>query len=416
MSINILNTDNSDLNIINQAHYSINNDKKDYKNKVCKKPWGYEYLCFESDKIGIWQLRIYNNNKTSLHTHFKKDTILLVLSGKVKLNMINDYKIFETLDLIYIPKKKFHGIEPISNYIDILEIEIFDKDTNFSNKNDLFRLIDGYIRDKNYENSIEIIENDLLKFNHFYFDNIKQNNLSNKFDDTNLLINNNFIKNDNEYSENNYYILLKNEIFFNNKIYKEGSIFNNKEFFIKDFQKIVNKNKNIFLTLENNYLEKNKIIYNNLELEYITHKYKKLNKKLILTSGCFDILHIGHIELLKHAKKLGDKLIVCLSKDEQIKILKGNDRPINSNNDRLNLFITIKYVDYVYLYSENNTNNNEEKLDEIMNIVDPHYWVKGNDYNKEDILKKHPKLKNIELINLIKDKSTTNIINIIKNS
>ena len=51
-----------------------------------------------------------------------------------------------------------------------------------------------------------------------------------------------------------------------------------------------------------------------------------------------------------------------------------------------------------------------------MNIVNPHYWVKGNDYNIKDIQKKHPNLKNIELIDLIKDKSTTNIINIIKNS
>ena len=413
MSISILNIDNSDLNIINQANCSINHDKKDYKNKVCKKPWGYEYLCFESDKIAIWQLKIYNNNKTSLHTHFKKDTILLVLSGKVKLNMINDYKIFETLDLIFIPKKKFHGIEPISNYIDILEIEIFDKETNFSNKNDLFRLIDGYIRDKNYEKSIEIIYQDLEKYNYFYFDNIKDNNLDIKFDDTNLLIANNF-KNRN--NTNNYFILIFKEIFFRNKIFKEGTIFSNEEFFNIEFQKLINKNQNIFLTLENNYLEKNKIIYNNTELDFISKKYKKLNKKLILTAGCFDILHIGHIKLLKYAKNLGDILIVCLSKDEQIKVLKGTNRPINTNNDRLNLFITIKYVDYVYLYNENNSNENEEKLDEIMNIVDPYYWVKGNDYDIKEIQKKHPNLKNIKLIDLIENKSTTNIINKIKNS
>lgn len=411
MSYNILTLNDSDLNIINQSNNSIKYDKIDYKNQVCVKPWGYEYLCYESNKIGIWQLRIIHNNKTSLHTHFKKDTILLVLEGKLKLNMINGYEIYETMDLIYIPKKKFHGIEPISDFIDILEIEIFDNETNFSNKNDLYRLIDGYVRDKDYSKSVNIIKDDLEKYNYFYFDNTKPNNLIKKFNDTTLYIGNNFLENINK---NMYYILLKNEIFFNNKIYKEGSIFNKDEFFNKDFQKIINNN--IFLSLENNYLEKNKIIHNNTELDYICSKYKNLNKKLILTSGCFDILHIGHIKLLKKAKQLGDILIVCLSKDEQIKILKGDSRPINCNDDRLNLFITINYVDYVYLYDENNTNNNEEKLDEIMNIVNPHYWVKGSDYNIEDIRKKHPKLQNIKLINLIEDKSTTNIINKIKNN
>ena len=68
------------------------------------------------------------------------------------------------------------------------------------------------------------------------------------------------------------------------------------------------------------------------------------------------------------------------------------------------------------MYDENNLNENEEQLDEIMNIVDPHYWVKGNDYTIQEIKKKHPKLNNIKLIDLIENKSTTNIINKIKNS
>ncbi len=249
MKLNILTLDNSDLNIINQSNHNILNDKIDYKNKVCEKPWGYEFLCFESKKIGIWQLRIYNNNKTSLHTHFKKDTILIVLDGKIKLNTINDYEIYETLDTIFIPKLKFHGIEPISNYIDILEIEIFDNESTFSNKNDLFRLVDGYIRDKNYEKSIKIINKDLNRFNYFYFDVIKNKELNIKFSDTNLIFNNNFPKNFLTKNQNNYYILLKNEILFNNKIYKEGSIFTNKEFFDIKFQNIINNNNNIFLTL-----------------------------------------------------------------------------------------------------------------------------------------------------------------------
>ena len=119
---------------------------------------------------------------------------------------------------------------------------------------------------------------------------------------------------------------------------------------------------------------------------------------------------------MKEAKKLGDKLIVCLSKDEQIKFLKGDDRPINNNKDRLNLFITISYVDYVFLYEENLDNKLEEKLDELMNIVNPYYWVKGNDYDETEIRKKHPNLNNIKLIDLVHDKSTTKIIRKIRNT
>ena len=106
--------------------------------------------------------------------------------------------------------------------------------------------------------------------------------------------------------------------------------------------------------------------------------------------------------------------MVCLSSDKQIKNLKGSDRPINNYNDRINLFKTIKYVDYIILYDECNITT-EQTLDEIMQIVDPYFWVKGSDYKIEEILKKHPCLKNIKLIDNIENKSTTNIIKKISN-
>jgi isoleucyl-tRNA synthetase len=88
--------------------------------------------------------------------------------------------------------------------------------------------------------------------------------------------------------------------------------------------------------------------------------------------------------------------------------------PINNYNDRINLFKTIKYVDYIILYDECNITT-EQTLDEIMQIVDPYFWVKGSDYKIEEILKKHPCLKNIKLIDNIENKSTTNIIKKISN-
>ena len=140
---------------------------------------------------------------------------------------------------------------------------------------------------------------------------------------------------------------------------------------------------------------------------------KQKNERVILSSGCFDIVHIGHLKTLLEAKKLGDKLIICLSNDEQIKKLKGEDRPINNYQDRIDLFKTISYVDYIVLYNEENIEK-EESLGKIMKIVDPEYWVKGDDYVKEDVLKKHPYLRNIHLCKNVENKSTTNIIKQIK--
>ena len=142
---------------------------------------------------------------------------------------------------------------------------------------------------------------------------------------------------------------------------------------------------------------------------------KNNNKKIILSSGCYDIIHVGHLNTLREAKKLGDILMICISSDEQIKKLKGSNRPINNYKDRIDLFKTISYVDYIIIYNEVDIEN-ELTLGNIMKTVNPFYWVKGDDYNELEIIKKHPYLKNIKLIKNIEDKSTTNIINKIKNT
>ena len=82
-------------------------------------------------------------------------------------------------------------------------------------------------------------------------------------------------------------------------------------------------------------------------------------------------------------------------------------------NDRLNMLLNYDFIDYIILYDEID-DLLESELDNIMNIIDPKTWFKGSDYKKEDIIKKHPSLKNINLIDLIDGKSTTIIINKIK--
>ena len=96
--------------------------------------------------------------------------------------------------------------------------------------------------------------------------------------------------------------------------------------------------------------------------------------------------------------------------DEQIKRLKGEKRPINSLKDRLKMLIHFDFIDSIIIYDEIN-DDLESELDNIINIINPCVWFKGTDYKQEDILRKHPSIKNIKLIDLIEGKSTTNIIN-----
>jgi len=372
------------------------NNRIDYKNKICIKPWGYEYLAYESENIGIWILNITKNNKTSLHSHFNKDTTLILLSGCIKLNLIDDnYKLLSILDIINIPKNKFHGIESITDNSVILELEIYNKNVNFSDKNDLFRINDIYNRETTgYENSI-IISEDLKKYNYKYFEKDYNDNIFKIYSNINNII----------YTNDSIYILLKGKINYNCIYINEGSIID-----IRIINHIKNQiNSEEIEILEINvpyYKEDKKIIYNLNHLELLIKDIKE--KRNILTSGCFDIIHIGHLEFLKQSKYLGDNLLVCLSNDEQIKKLKGENRPINNYIDRIKLFKTISYVDYIILYDEENIEK-ELTLNKIMEIIKPLYWVKGSDYKAEEIIKKHPTV-NIKLLENIKNISTTQII------
>lgn len=389
----------------NSIQFNGENKRVDYKNKVCKKPWGYEFLVYESNKIGIWFLNIKKGHSTSLHCHFKKDTLIVVLSGCAKISLIDDEVIcLNVLSSIYIPKNKIHALSTFSDEVFLMEIEIFDTDVTFSDKNDLLRINDQYQRDnKGYEQSIQTICNNLDQYGYFYItENFKKCvqgvdvQLTSMSNDTSNL-----------HVANSINILLDGKIYDKGKHLCEGSIVNG-----IDVTRASNDCK--ILSIRKNYAdEEQKIIYS---LEHLEHIKKTLKgKKIVLTSGCFDILHVGHLHNLKTAKLYGDVLIVCLSNDQQIKKLKGENRPINDSHDRLNLFKTISYVDYVMLYDETNIEK-EETLGSIMKKIDPDYWIKGTDYKKEDILKKHPYLRNIVLIDNISGKSTTNIVHRIQST
>lgn len=401
-----------ELKII-KNHIYIKQEKHpfiNYNNSVCKKPWGHEFLIYQNKKIGLWFLKINEGHKTSLHCHFNKDTIIVVIKGSIKIELIdNQIKNLNAMDILFLPHYSFHSLGTFSPESYILEIEIYNNSINFTDKNDLLRVNDLYKRQNNiYETSIDVeIEDIKEKYGYFSLNN----NFNENIQDVIFKVFEINSENKEEFINNNstYNILLDGTIFQKMKYLNEGS-------FIDSFEDInLLEDKSLILSLTKyEYTEDSKIIYNLEQLKLITKELKKNNKKIILSSGCFDIIHVGHIHNLLLAKNMGDNLMVCLSSDEQIKKLKGNDRPINNYNDRINLFKTIKYVDYIILYNECNIAT-EQTLDEIMQIVDPHLWVKGSDYKIEEIFKKHPCLKNIKLIDNIENKSTTNIIKKISN-
>jgi D-beta-D-heptose 7-phosphate kinase/D-beta-D-heptose 1-phosphate adenosyltransferase len=373
-----------------------NSKQINYKNKVNDKPWGKEYLAYQSKYIGIWILHVNKDQETSLHCHFKKDTILIPILGSFKINLFNTFTILNLLESVYVPRETFHGIH---SYVDdgiLMEIEIYTDWIEYTDKNDLLRIKDMYNRDRNnYEKSVverEPTENEIMDFNY-----------NNKY-----VINNTILQtlkvNTIEEIKHDYdiIILLDGSIFSDGKKITSGSYI--------DLNKpcsILSEYVDVLCISNINIQSLQKIIYSKNHLK----DYLFLNtfNNIGLTSGCFDILHEGHIKTLKLCKKNCDKLFVCLSSDTQIKQLKGNLRPINNLNDRINMLIHYDFIDIIILYEEIN-NDLEIELDNIMNIVNPDTWFKGADYKEEEIFKKHPSLKNIKLFNLIDGKSTTNII------
>jgi len=387
----------TDICLSSEIRTRQNSSKKNYFNKINNKPWGKEYLVYQNKNLAIWVLHINKNCATSTHCHFKKDTILFPISGCFKINLIDSFKILYALDKLYVPRNTFHGLHAYSDDAIIMEIEIYTDVISYTDKNDLLRLRDNYKRDKtNYEKSVveeDVLENEIMNLH--------------KMNET-FVMNKTFVYCTDDIEkirDNDTVILLKGKLFTENSIKTSGSLINTKKPFSQLSQNVE------FLCLKNDYLSINKkIIYSKSQLK----DFLKLNKsKIGLTSGCFDIVHGGHINTLKISKKNVERVMVCLSSDEQIKRLKGGDRPINTLKDRLNMLLHFDFVDNVILYEETDDDKQAE-LDVIINIIKPYFWFKGPDYNVAEIKKLHPILDNIMVIKSPFSSSTTKIIKRIK--
>ena len=107
--------------------------------------------------------------------------------------------------------------------------------------------------------------------------------------------------------------------------------------------------------------------------------YLSQGKKVVFTNGCFDILHAGHVDLLRYAKKKGDILVVGLNSDNSIKRLKGENRPINNFELRSNVLSAIADVDYIIEFDDDTPIN-------IIRSISPHALIKGGDYTIDTIV------------------------------
>ena len=105
--------------------------------------------------------------------------------------------------------------------------------------------------------------------------------------------------------------------------------------------------------------------------------------KNVVVNGTFDILHRGHVELLRYAKSLGDHLLVCIDTDSRVSELKGPSRPINCQNDRKFMLQSLQCVDFVWFFSS------DEELEEILTNYQPDIMVKGSDYRGKPIVGAH---------------------------
>jgi D-beta-D-heptose 7-phosphate kinase/D-beta-D-heptose 1-phosphate adenosyltransferase len=142
------------------------------------------------------------------------------------------------------------------------------------------------------------------------------------------------------------------------------------------------------------------------ELIQIREKAREQNKKVVFTNGCFDLLHRGHIEYLKKAKRLGDILIVGLNSDSSVKKIKGEGRPIQGQADRAVILASLYLVDYVCIFNE------LTPLKLISKLI-PDILVKGGDWKVKDIVGKDIVESHggkVLSIKMVKGKSTRNII------
>ena len=137
---------------------------------------------------------------------------------------------------------------------------------------------------------------------------------------------------------------------------------------------------------------------------------KNKNKKIVFTNGCFDIVHLGHIDYLEKARNLGDKLVLGLNTDASVRRLKGTSRPVVDEYPRARMMAALSFVDAVILFDE-------ETPKELIETICPDILVKGDDYSVSTIVGADFVIAHggeVKTVPLVKGYSTTKMIEKIK--
>lgn len=148
------------------------------------------------------------------------------------------------------------------------------------------------------------------------------------------------------------------------------------------------------------------------QLPALVENLKKEGRRLVLTNGCFDLLHAGHIMLFSESKQLGDILIVAIDDDESVKSLKGLGRPVLNEKERVRILSALDAVDYVVIFSS-------QELIKLIEIIQPDVLTKGSNYETSQVFGRERVEAlggKVVLIPVIEDISSTRIIDTIKHS
>jgi len=135
-------------------------------------------------------------------------------------------------------------------------------------------------------------------------------------------------------------------------------------------------------------------------------EWKAKGEKVVFTNGCFDLLHLGHIDYLEKARNLGDRLILGLNTDDSVSRFKGPERPVQDQHSRARVLAALQFIDIVVFF-------NEDTPLELISELLPDILVKGSDYLAEnivgaDVVKKHGGV--VKTIDFVEGYSATRII------
>ncbi len=155
----------------------------------------------------------------------------------------------------------------------------------------------------------------------------------------------------------------------------------------------------------------NNKIFLKKDLRIKLDSWRQKGEKIVFTNGCFDLIHLGHIEVLARSADLGDRLIIGVNTDISIKNIKGENRPIIEEDSRVKQLAALEFVDAVILFNESTPNK-------IINHIKPDIITKGGDYKTEEVVGYETVIENngrVVIIPLTQGFSTTSILNKIKN-